>query len=377
MRFLTAGESHGEAMVAILEGFPKGVRIEESFINEELRRRQAGYGRGARMKIEKDTVHIVSGLRNKVTLGSPICVLVKNRDQTIYPQKKDNLEPITIPRPGHADLGGALKYQDKDLRNIMERASARETVIRVCIGSICKQFLLNFDIRIASFVVRIGKVVSGKRPESIKEIVEKSKHSLLNCIDPRAEKLMIKEIDKARREGDTVGGVVELWVENVPPGLGSFMHLDKRLDARIAELIMSIPGVKGIEFGLGFKYGECRGQQAHDAIYFSPKKGLWRETNRAGGIEGGISNGEPIVLRFVMKPISTLRNPLDSVDLQDRKKSKAPLIRSDVCAVPASGVIAESMAAIAIVECFLEKFGSDSFPRIQKNYRNYIRSLPE
>lgn len=375
MRFLTAGESHGEAVIAILEGFPKGVKIEESLINRELRRRKAGYGRGPRMGVEEDKAHIVSGLRNKITLGSPICVLVRNRDQTIFPQKEDNLEPITVPRPAHADLGGGLKYREKDLRNILERASARETVARVCIGSICKQFLLKFNIKIASFVVGIGKIISSRRPKSIEEIVRKSSHSSLNCIDPEGEKLMIEEIDKAQEEGDTLGGVAEVWADNVPIGLGGFMHLDKRLDARIANLVISIPGVKGIEFGLGFKYAENRGSESHDAIYFSSKKGFWRKTNNAGGIEGGMSNGEPIVVRFAMKPISTLRRPLDSIDLRYKRKSKAPVIRSDVCAVSASGVIAENMIAIALVECFLEKFGCDSFKEIQRNYRNYIKSL--
>ncbi len=375
MRFLTAGESHGRAVVAILEGFPKGVKIEESFINRELKRRQRGVGRGKRMEFEKDKVEIISGLRNKVTLGSPICMLVKNVDQKIFSQEKDSILPIHIPRPAHADLVGCLKYQDDDITNILERASARETVARVCVGSVCKQLLLEFGIEIASFVVSVGSVECTKRPKSVAEIIKRTKHSLLNCIEREKEKMMIREIEKAKEKGDTLGGIVEVWAENVPPGLGSFMHWDKRLDAKIAYNMMSIPAVKGVEIGLGFEYARKKGSESHDVIYYSKKRGFYRKTNNAGGIEGGISNGEPIVVRVAMKPIATLRNPLDSVDILSKKKEKSPVIRSDTCVVSSLGVITESMLAIAITEVFLEKFGCDSLKEIKKNYRNYIKTL--
>jgi chorismate synthase len=376
MRILTAGESHGEAMIAILEGFPKGVKVEESFINKELQRRQKGFGRGGRMGIEKDEVHIISGLRNKVSLGSPIAVMVRNKDQKIFTQKKDNLSSQFIPRPAHADLPGCLKYQEKDIRNILERASARETTARVCVGSICKQFLFSFNIRIASFVVGVGGVVSRKKPRNVEEIIRRTRSSCLNCIDRKSEKLMIHQIKMAEEEGDTLGGVVEVWAENVPPGLGSFMHFDKRLDAKIAGLMMGIPAARGVEIGLGFEYSKKRGSLSHDIICFSKAKGWYRKTNNAGGIEGGLSNGEPIVVRVGMKPISTLGKPLDSVNLLSKKKDKAPVIRADICAVSAFGVIAESMLAIALTESLLEKFGCDSLGEIKRNYRSYLKSLP-
>ena len=241
MRILTAGESHGKALVAILEGFPKGVKIDIDFINEELRRRQAGFGRGKRMQIEKDRVEIVSGVRNKITIGSPVSVLIKNRDQKIFPEKKDDLASLYIPRPGHADLAGLLKYGEKDIHNILERASARETAARVCIGSICKLFLKEFNIKIASFTVSIGGITSFKKPKNVEEIIKKTRNSLLNCIDKEKEKLIIEEIEKAKNDKDTLGGVIEIWADNVPTGLGSFMHFDKRLDAKIAYYLMSIP----------------------------------------------------------------------------------------------------------------------------------------
>lgn len=375
MRILTAGESHGKAIVAILEGFPKGVKIDIDFINQELRRRKMGFGRGKRMQIEEDKVEIISGVRNKVSLGSPICILVKNKDQKIYPERDDDLKPVLVPRPGHADLVGCLKFGEKDIQNILERASARETVARVCIGSICKEFLKEFDIKIASFTVSIGEIISFKKPKGVEEIIQKTKSSLLNCIDKEKERLMIKEIERAEKEKDTLGGVVEIWAEGVPPGLGSFMHFDKRLDAKIAYYLMSIPAVKAVEIGLGFECAKKRGSCVHDAIFYSKKRGFYRKTNNCGGVEAGISIGTPIIVRIAMKPISTLGNPLDSVNILTKKKEKASVIRSDICAVAACGVIAESMLAIALAESFLEKFGSDSLREIKKNYKNYLRQL--
>ncbi len=375
MRFLSAGESHGEGIIALLEGFPKGVRIEESFINQELRRRQSGVGRGERMHIEEDRVEFLSGLRNKITLGSPIAMLVRNREVKIFAQKEDNLEPLVFPRAAHADLAGCLKYGEKDIRNILERASARETVARVCVGAICKQFLLHFNIRIASFTYSVGEITISKEPRGISEIFKKTKGSLLNCVDREREVLMLKAIEKAQKEKDTLGGIVELWVEGLCPGLGSFMHFDRRLDARLSQYLISIPAVKAIEFGLGFDYARKRGSLSHDAIYYHPQKGFYRKTNNAGGIEGGVSNGMPIVMRIAAKPIATLTKPLDSVNLITKKKGLAIYQRSDVCAIVALGVIAESMSAIALVEAFLEKFGSDSLKEISFSYKNYLKGL--
>jgi chorismate synthase len=327
------------------------------------------------MEIEEDKAEILSGLRNKITLGSPIAIMVKNKDAKIFPQEKDNLNSLSVVRPAHADLAGSLKYQEKDIRNILERASARSTVSYVCAGAICKQFLLNFGINIASFTVSVGKIISSKKPKNISEILHKTRKSKLNCIDKEKERLMIKEIDKAEKEKDTLGGIVEIWIEGVPPGLGSFMHFDKRLDAKLASYLVSIPAVKGVEIGLGFEYAKKRGSQSHDAIFYEKKKGFYHKTNNSGGIEGGLSTGEPIVLRIAMKPISTLLNPLNSVNLITKKKEKAPCIRSDTCAILSCGVIAESMCAIALVEVFLEKFGHDTLKEIKENFKRYVKNL--
>jgi len=374
MRMLTAGESHGAYNVAILEGFPKGVKIEEAIINKELKRRMSGFGRGKRMSIEHDTVDMISGLRNKQTLGSPIAMLIKNKDAKIFTQGKDNLPFLAVPRPSHADLAGAFKYQETDIRNILERSSARETVARVCIGSICKQFLSNFNVKIGSFTVSVGEVTSSKNPKTIAEILSKTKNSKVNCIDKNSEKLMVELIKKCMQKGDSLGGVAEVWVDGLCPGLGSMMHFDKRLDARIAASLMSIPAIKGVEIGLGFEYAMNKGSQSHDAIYYAAKKGFYRNTNNSGGIEGGMSTAEPIVVRLAMKPIATLINPLDSVNLRTKKKKKAPAIRSDTCAIVACGVIAENMLAITITEALLEKFGCDSLKEIKLNYKNYLKA---
>ena len=375
MRILTAGESHGECNIAILEGFPKGVKIEESFIDKELKRRALGAGRGKRMAIESDKANILSGLRNKLTLASPIAILVKNKDNKIFTQKKDKLPLLGVPRPAHADLAGALKYQEKDIRNILERSSARETVARVCVGAICKQFLANFKINIVSFTVSLGSISSGKKPRSVSEIISKTKNSKLSCVDKDQEKLMLKEISQASRTGDTLGGIVEVCIEGVPAGLGSFMHFDRRLDAKFASYLMSIPAIKGVEVGLGFEYARRKGSVCHDAIYYAAQRGFYHKTNNSGGIEGGISTGESISLKLAMKPIATLLKPLDSVNIKTKKKSKAPIVRSDVCAIVACGVIAENVSAIVITESFLEKFGCDSLSEIKLNYKNYLKSL--
>ena len=354
MRILTAGESHGQYLAAILEGFPKGVKVEAKLIDSELKRRMQGPGRGKRMAIESDKVDLVCGLRNKITLGSPIAMLIKNKDHKIFCQTKDNLPKLKIPRPAHADLAGAMKYQETDVRNILERASARETAARVCAGSVCKQFLSNFNIKIASLTHSLGEV------------------SMLGARNKN--NLMLKEIKAAKASGDTLGGIIEVRIKGVIAGLGSFMHYDRRLDARLAAALMSIPAIKGVEVGLGFAYAAKRGSQSHDPIVYKSKK-YSHPTNHSGGIEGGISTGEPIILRIAMKPIATLSKPLASVNMANKKKAKAPLVRSDVCAVVACGVIAESMSAIAITEALLEKFGCDSLKEIKSNYRNYLGRL--
>jgi len=375
MRFLTAGESHGESVIAILEGFPQGVKIEPSFIDSELKRRMGGHGRGRRMQIEEDKVRILSGLRNKLTMGSPISMSVKNRDHRIFAHKKDGQELLLIPRPGHTDLAGCLKYGETDVRNILERSSARETVTRVCVGAVCKQLLSEFQINIASYVTGVGKISSHKRPKDIDDIKRKVKRSKLSCIDPVKEKLMIAEIEKAHTQSDTLGGVVEIWAENVPPGLGSVMHFDSRLDGRLAFYLMSIPSIKGVEVGAGFEYARRKGSASHDAIYFSKDRSFYRKSNNSGGLEGGVSNGETIITRVGAKPIPTLKKPLSSVNLRTKKKEKAIVERSDICVVSAIGVVAESMVAIALVESFLDKFGADSLVELKRNYKNYIKSI--
>ena len=359
MRILTAGESHGLGMVTIIEGFPQGVKIKTSFINQEIKKRMHGVGRGKRMQIESDTVEIISGLRNERTLGSPIAMLVKNKDQYIFAQDKDCLKPLVVPRPGHADLAGCLKYGEKDIRNILERSSARETVSRVCAGSICKQFLSYFNIRIISFVSGIGRIVSTLKPLSIDDIARKIKKSRINCLDLVKEKLMIREIEEAKNSGDTVGGIIEVWADGILPGLGSCMHFDKRLDAKLAGYMMSLPSVKAVEIGAGFNYTKMRGSVSHDAIFAGKKNEFMRKTNNCGGIEGGVSNGSPIVVRLGSKPIPTLMKPLNSVNIITRKKKKASVVRADVCVIEPLGLIAENMLAIALTESFLEKFGSD------------------
>jgi len=375
MRILTAGESHGEYEVAVVEGFPRGVKIVNDLIDRELKRRMSGYGRGARMVIESDSVKIVSGLRNKITLGSPIALLVKNYDHKIFTQHKDGLNPITTLRPAHADLAGSLKYGERDARNILERASARETVARVAAGSLCKQFLSNFNIRVASYVSAIGAVVSNKRPQNIAGLVNAAALSPVGAIDKAKEKAMIQAIDKAKVAGDSLGGVVEVWAGGVCPGLGSVMHYDKRLDAALAAGLMSIPSVKGVEIGLGFTYAALPGSKAHDAITYKSRRGFAHKTNHSGGIEGGISNGETITARIALKPIATLARPLASVDIVSKKSRNAAVVRSDTCAVTAAGVIAESMTAIALARAFLEKFGGDSLKEIAANYKNYLKTL--
>lgn len=375
MRFLTAGESHGKALTVILEGFPKGVKISETVINSELKKRMSGPGRGGRMQIEADKVEILSGLRDKISLGSPIAMLVKNKDAKINPQGKDKIEEKNVARPAHADLAGALKYNEKDINNILERASARETAARVSVGAICRQFLSLFNTKVASYIKSIGSYESDSSPKDINDILKNTKKYEMKTINKKDEKEMVQRIKAAKKEADTLGGVIEIWLGNVCPGLGSFMHFDRRLDAKLAQYLMSIPAIKGVEIGAGFEYAQQKGSESHDAIHYSKSKGYYHKTNNSGGIEAGVSNGEPIVVRIAMKPIATLKKPLDSVNLKNKKKAKASIIRSDTCAVVACSVVAENMCAIALTESFLDKFGSDSLSEIKSSYKNYMKTI--
>ncbi|HAW49336.1 TPA: chorismate synthase [bacterium] len=366
LRFLTAGESHGPSITAIIEGLPAGISIEKALIDEVLKRRQMGYGRGKRMEIESDKVEIIGGVRKGKTIGGPISIVIKNRDWENWKEKWDKLEPILSPRPGHADLVGAIKYRHLDIRNVLERSSARETAARVCVGAICKIFLLNFNIDVLGYVLGIGRIKTEKRPKNYEEI----KDSLFFCADKEYEKRMVKEIDIACENGDTVGGIFEVKAEGIPPGLGSYVHWDRRLDCQLAGAIMSIPGVKGVEIGLGFGYAEKLGSEVHDEIFYKDR--FFRKTNNCGGIEGGVSNGESIIIRGVMKPIPTLKKPLSSVNIETKKETKASYERSDVCAVPACSVIGEAMVSFVIAQVFLERFGSDNMEMIEKTYREVV-----
>jgi chorismate synthase len=380
-RFLTAGESHGKGLVAIAEGMVADLPVEEHYINKELKRRQQGYGRGRRMKIEDDEVEIIAGVRHGLTTGSPIALFITNRDWQNWQQELSvspvdkEVEPVTCPRPGHADLAGVTKYGLQDIRPVIERASARETAARVAVGTIARRFLEEFGVAIHSYTAAIG--LHHWEPAKVSSInwgwVEASP---VRCANAEVEEAMITAIDKAKADGDTLGGVFEVIATGVPIGLGSHVSWDRRLDGRIARAIISINAVKGVEIGAGFALAGLRGSQAHDIIEpnrRSKAKGLpWRHaTNRAGGIEGGISNGEDIIIRAAIKPIATLASPLPSMDLRTKKASKAHYERSDVCVVPAAGVIGEAMLAIVLADACLEKFGGDNLKETLTNYRNY------
>jgi chorismate synthase len=384
-RFLTGGESHGKGLVAIVEGMVADLPLKEGYINKELKRRQQGYGRGPRMKIEEDKAEIMAGVRYGFTTGSPIALFITNRDWqnwqeqlSISPVEKD-VEPITCPRPGHADLAGVTKYGLKDIRPIMERASARETATRVAVGAIARRFLEELGVAIHSHTVAIGQH-HWERGEASSIDWQRVEASPLRCADAKLEKAMIAAINEAKANGDTLGGIVEVIATDVPIGLGSHVSWDRRLDGRIAQAIMSINAVKGVEIGAGFALARLKGSQAHDVIEPGPrskaKRLPWRRaSDRAGGIEGGISNGEDIIVRAAIKPIATLANPLPSVDLRSGRVAKAHYERSDICVVPAAGVIAETMLAIVLADACLEKFGGDNLKETLVNYRNYLRSI--
>jgi chorismate synthase len=383
LRYLTAGESHGKLLTTILEGIPVGLDLVEEDINRELARRQKGYGRGKRMEIEKDEVEITSGVRLGKTLGSPITLLIKNRDwenwkklMSVRPLDKGEVEQFNRPRPGHADLAGALKYNQKDIRNVLERSSARETTSRVAAGAVVKKFLSEFGIQVMSYVVEVGGIKAEVPDLPLGEIFAWAEDSELHCPDKIAEMKMKDKIDEARNRGNTVGGIFEVIVTGVPPGLGSFMQWDLKLDGRIAWAVMSIQAIKGVEIGLGFEVARLSGSQVHDEIFYDHSRSrFFHKTNRAGGIEGGMSNGENIIIRAAMKPIATLYSPLQSINMVSKEPELATVERSDICRVPSASVIAEAAVAIEIGRALLEKFGGDSLDEIKRNYQGYCTQL--
>lgn len=381
LRFLTAGESHGPAAIVIIEGIPAGLSISVTDINRDLARRRSDYGRGGRGKLEKDEAEILAGIRYGRTLGSPIALSVKNRDfanwqavMAIEAADKE-AEALTQPRPGHADLASALKYGQGDVRNVLERASARETVSRVMAGAVCRRLLGEFGIKLASYTLRIGKVkFEGTRPgfEDIAAAGERDPE--IRCLDPEVSRRMKAVIDEARRQGDTLGGALEVIAHGVPVGLGSVMHYDRRLDGALAGALMSIPSVKAVEIGDGCALSSQNGSETVDII-LPGKKGFVRRTNHMGGIEGGISNGEDIVCRVYHKPIATLGKPARTIDIATGKSAEAIIERSDVCVVPRAGVVAEAMTGFVLAQALLEKFGGDNVTETKRNFNGYLKQL--
>lgn len=386
LRFETAGESHGECLVATLTGLPSGVPVSLDRVNRELWRRQQGFGRGGRMKIETDTAHVVSGIRHSHTIGSPIAILIENRDWKNWTESlpvedfegsEDKKKKVLRPRPGHADLAGAIKYDFEDARYILERASARETTARVAVGALCKEFLREFGIEILSHVIQVGTAQLNRQAswEEIKSLSLRDE-VLLGCVDAEAEARMKLVVDEAYRTGDTVGGIFEVVAHGVPVGLGSHITWDTRLDGKLAQAIVSMQAVKGVEIGFAGEGATYFGSKVQDTIHYNKDdRSFFRGANRAGGIEGGITNGQDILVRGLLKPISTLRRPLESVDLITRDTEKAAYERSDVAVVPAAGVIGESMVAIVLAQSFLEKFGGDSLRETRRNHDSYLEQV--
>lgn len=386
LSFQTAGESHGECLLATLVGLPAGVPVSVAAIDRELWRRQQGYGRGGRMKIENDRAEIVAGVRHSMTIGAPVAILIRNRD---WPNWSDALpvenfpgadkarRPLWRPRPGHADLAGALKYNFPDVRYVLERASARETAARVAAGALAKAFLRELGIEVLSHVVAVGGVRLERRA-SWEELVALSRREevLLGCVDPAVEQRMKEAVDEALRTGDTVGGAFEVVARGVPPGLGSCASWDRRLDGRLAQALVSIQAVKGVEIGDALEAAGSFGSRVQDPIRYDRQRGrFFRTSNHAGGIEGGMSNGEDVVVRGWLKPISTLRRPLESVDLATREPAPAAYERSDVCVVPAAGVVGEAMVALVLADAMLEKFGGDCLDETRRTYQNYLEQV--
>lgn len=385
MRFLTAGESHGSQLTAIIEGVPSGFSISVSMINDSLRKRQSGYGRGNRMKIENDTVQILSGIRAGKTTGAPITLIIENADYVNWKEimsianEHTQSKRVSKPRPGHADLNGGVKYNLRDLRDVLERSSARETAIRVAVGELARQLLIPFDINLFSHVINIGGIDSGTFSElesiNIPDFVKRVNDSEVRCIDTHLSQLMMQEIDKAKELGDTLGGIVEVIVLGLPIGLGSHVHWDRKLDGRIGQAILSIQGFKGVEIGIGFDAANQPGTRVHDEILWSKDRLFYRASNNAGGIEGGMTNGEPLIVKGAMKPIPTLYKPLNSVDIDTKEQFKATVERSDICAVPAASIVAESVVAWEIANAFFEKFAGDSIDEIVSHYNGYIKQV--
>ncbi|OGQ68003.1 MAG: chorismate synthase, partial [Deltaproteobacteria bacterium RIFCSPLOWO2_12_55_13] len=393
-RYFTAGESHGPCLTAIIDGVPAGFPIDVKKINHDLWRRQQGYGRGGRMLIEKDEVQIRSGIRWGETLGSPVALGIENRDwknwtkkMSASPEDRDEALAVTKPRPGHADLTGVLKYRHSDIRNILERASARDTVSRTAVGSFCKQLLAPFGIKVMGYIRSIGKVEAKNEGLTYEEIFARSDESPVRVADKEAEDKMIALIEDCKKKGDTLGGIFEVVALGLPPGLGSHAQWDDKLDGRLARALMSIQAIKGVEIGLGFEMARRRGSKVHDEIFFDPDKmvsegtprivptGFYRGSNNSGGTEGGMSNGAPLVVRVAMKPISTLMSPLQSVDLRSKRPADASVERSDVCSAPAAAVVGEAVVAFELAVAFLEKFGGDSLHEITRNYEGYLGQI--
>ncbi|MFP7493791.1 chorismate synthase [Terribacillus saccharophilus] len=386
MRYLTAGESHGKQLTTIVEGVPSYLPLTASDINASLLERQKGHGRGKRMQIEKDLVDIVGGVRHGYTLGSPIALVIHNDDfkHWIDVMGEDPVEDpqavrriVSRPRPGHADLNGALKYGHRDMRNVLERSSARETAARVAAGAVAKKLLAELDIRIVGYTKEIAGIKAVEFPEyTYEERDSISKASSVRCLDPQASQQMTEAIDQAKKEGDSIGGVVEVYVEGLPAGIGSYVHYDRKLDGRIAGAVASINAFKGVEFGIGFEAARLPGSQVHDEIAWDEENGYYRKTNRLGGLEGGMTTGMPLIVKGVMKPIPTLYKPLQSVDIETKEPFNASIERSDSCAVPAAALVMEHVVAFEIAKAILEQFPNDQFPKLQeaiKNYREEIR----
>lgn len=372
LRFLNSGESHGKCLVAVLEGMVAGLGISEKVIDRDLARRQEGYGRGGRMTIEKDHAEILSGVRQEKTIGAPIALLIANKDFKI-----NELPVVKRPRPGHADLVGAIKYGREDVRDVLERASARETTSRVAVGAICRAFLKEFGVELVSHVVRIGSVAFDASGLGFDRIRRESSSSPMHCADKAATKKMMTRVDEARKTKDTIGGVFEVVVKGVPAGLGSFVHYDRRLSAQLCAAVASIQAVKGVEIGMGFRVAETPGRLVHDAIFHDKKKGFYRKTNNAGGFEGGVTNGEELVIRAATKPYSTLMKPLKSVHIDSKKEDVATIERSDVTAVPACGVVGEAMVAFELAKAYLDKFGGDSLKETRRNFDGYLKQVKD
>ncbi|RFU65538.1 chorismate synthase [Peribacillus glennii] len=376
MRYLTAGESHGPQLTAIIEGLPAGMPINQEDINNELARRQKGYGRGRRMQIEKDKAFIASGIRHGYTLGSPVALVVENKDWTHWtkimgsepisgPESEEVKRKITRPRPGHADLNGGIKYGHRDLRNVLERSSARETTVRVAAGAVAKKLLALLGIQVASHVIEIGGVKAHPTAySSIKELQEHTEASPVRCFDSNVEQAMMDAIDEAKKNGDSIGGIVEVIVEGMPVGVGSYVHYDRKLDAKLAAAIVSINAFKGVEIGIGFEAAHLPGSEVHDEILWSKDNGYYRKTNRLGGLEGGMTTGMPIIVRGVMKPIPTLYKPLQSVDIDTKEAFAASIERSDSCAVPAAAVVAEAVVAWELAAALIDQFPADRFEKL-------------